>query len=134
MPNPQLLSLLGLNDVDMPVSVTQAVDGQTAKKLEPIEESKEKESLYEHPHDMKAYQTGWLVLIQGEVYNKRASFGSEVFIERQPNGTWRAWRETWSKDNKKSQSEKTIAAGVPFELALRKANEYMASWGKFRSK
>ncbi|MBP1934886.1 hypothetical protein [Ammoniphilus resinae] len=104
---------------ELPVNTQSGIDGQTAKVIDSVED----------PYDKKAKQSGWFILINGEAYMKQVSVGSIVFIEKQMKG-WNAWRETWGKDDPRSQSVKTLVSGGSFESALTKANEYTSYFNK----
>jgi hypothetical protein len=83
--------------------------------------------LFDNDKDMKAHENGYLVVFAEEFYCKQISFGSEVFIQKKRDA-WGTWRETWGMDRKQSKSIKVIANNVPFEVALRKANDYINSF------
>lgn len=84
--------------------------------------------------DYKAKTKGWIVAIPGELYTLRIKqfravngdvITMEVFIERDLEDKWTAWRETWSDNNKKS-SYYVIVEGGSFRRALAKATAYVS--------
>lgn len=75
--------------------------------------------------DQKARSAGFIPLLSGEVYERQFSLTSHVFVMMELN-KWNAHRETWEKGKIQSVSQKRIATGVSFDMALLKAKQYIS--------
>ena len=79
---------------------------------------------------MSSRKTQWLVLRRGEAYEKTLGRYESVFVFREADG-WCAWYARWHpKMGEKPTSQFDIVAGVGFEEAVRKANEFIGRRGR----
>lgn len=81
--------------------------------------------------DQKARKAGFLPLLSGEVFERQYSRTSHVFVMVESN-KWNTHRETWEKGKSQSISQKQIATGVSFDMALLKAKQYIGYLTKRR--
>lgn len=115
--------------------VVPGVDFKIGDEIEEPSQKRQQEErpLFENETDIKAKNSGFLVIFEGDFYSKQISFGSTVFIQKK-HGTWGTWRETWGNDGKQSKNVKVIVSGVPFSVALQKAKTYINRFSDWRNK
>jgi len=75
---------------------------------------------------MNRKRTQWLVYRRDEAYEKSISKYESVFLFKEPDG-WCAWYGRWNPKyfGEKPASQFDIVTGATFEVAVRKANEFI---------
>ncbi|MBY0148601.1 hypothetical protein [Neobacillus niacini] len=84
-----------------------------------------KKLIFEKEEDKKAYESGWVIGVPGEVYEIMLNRFSSIFILKQEEERFDVVRLTWLKGKKTPFLEKYKAKNVPFSTALELGNKYI---------
>lgn len=79
--------------------------------------------LYQNETMKKA---GWTTYYFGESYSKTIRRNSSLFMFREPDNLFSAWRGTWREGVSVPISDKDVISNVPFTEAFKKAESYFS--------
>lgn len=74
--------------------------------------------------DLRAEESGWLILKPGEAYERQLSQRSAVYILREGD-KWCVWRGYWYQGKSEPQNHKVLIKNTSFENALSRGNNYI---------